>query len=88
MKVIKVVGFVSGGPSAYDGQYLEAFDPDWGAGLGRVWTTLDPARAMRFESLAKALEYWKQQSRVRPTRPDGKPNRPLTALTVEVGDAP
>lgn len=86
-KVIKVVGFANGDASAYDGQYIQNYDPEWGA-IGRVWTTPDPAKAMHFEDLAAALEFWKTESKTKPLRPDGKPNRPMTALTIEVEDAP
>jgi hypothetical protein len=46
---------------------------------------------MRFADLAAAVACWKRQSTVRPLRPDGKPNRPLTAFTItfdQVEDAP
>lgn len=64
------------------GLYIKGFDPDYRFPIGRVITTKDPAEAMRFESAPAALAYWSQ--RVGGIRPDGKPNRPLTAFTVEV----
>lgn len=87
MKVIKVVGFANGDASAYDGQYIQSYDPEWGA-IGRVWTTADPTKALKFADLAEALEFWKTESKTKPLRPDGKPNRPMTALTIEVEDEP
>jgi len=30
------------------------------------------------------MSYWRRRSTVCPTRPDGKPNRPGTAFTVEI----
>jgi hypothetical protein len=39
---------------------------------------------MVFEDHAAAMEVWTRQSRVRPLRPDGKPNRPLTAYTISI----
>lgn len=58
---------------------LKAFDPDTG------WTewTGDPRLARRFNTALDVLELWRTQSRTHPIRLDGKPNRPLTAYTVE-----
>lgn len=53
----------------------------WG---GVIRLTPDPERAVRFVSTSKALQAWNTQSKQRPLRPDGLPNRPLTALTVEI----
>jgi hypothetical protein len=86
MKVIRVVGFADGSASEYDDQWLEKFDPDYDGGLGRIWTTSDPARAMLFDNVPAAMDFWKTQSKVKPLRADGKPNRPLTALTIGVED--
>lgn len=86
MILMKIVSFADGRPGPYDGQYLERFDPEYDHGLGRIWSTPDPDRAMHFESLTEALTLWKTQSRTRPTRSDGKPNRPMTALTVTFED--
>lgn len=41
---------------------------------------------MEFADLAAALEFWRTTSVVRPRRPDGEPNRPLTCLTITFGD--
>lgn len=83
-----MVGFANGEPSAYDGQYLERFDPEYEGGLGRVWTTSDPNKAKLFDNAADALLLWKTQSQTNPLRSDGKPNRPMTALTIEIVEAP
>jgi hypothetical protein len=52
---------------------------------GRGYATFTPKleEAAKFESLEKALECWQTQSKTRPYREDGKPNRPLTALCME-----
>lgn len=62
--------------------WLETYDPEAYDGRGSVTATTDPARAKRFETIDAALEEWRRQSVVRPRRPDGKPNRPLTAFTA------
>jgi len=64
-------------------EYVVSCDVDAMGGVGAVFFGTRE-QAMRFEDAGCALAYWKLQSRVRPIRPDGKPNRPLTALTVEL----
>ena len=63
------------------GQYLSSYDADAVGDRGIKMTTRE-ADAMRFRTLEDALQCWKRQSRTRPWRPDGRPNRPLTAYTV------
>lgn len=82
--VIRVIEAADGRKSEYDGQYVRTFDPDYGGGLGRVWTTEKIEDAILYKTFAEAAEAWKAQSKVRPLRPDGKPNRPMTAFTVEI----
>lgn len=71
------------------GQYLESFDPEMHApgkpyptGFA-VWTE-DPGKAMRFPNKEAAFKYVRQIPKCCPTRPDGKPNRPLMAFTMEI----
>ncbi|HTB46264.1 MAG TPA: hypothetical protein VK741_21765 [Acetobacteraceae bacterium] len=64
-------------------RWLKAFDPDAYGGRGFIDTTPDRAQAMRFPSFEAAMECWRTQSRVKPLRDDGQPNRPLTAHTVQ-----
>ena len=80
MYVIQAVGFANGMPCDHVGQYLESFDPDANGGRGCATWTPDLSKAMRFADVREAHEMWKRQSSVLPPRPDGKPNRPLTAL--------
>lgn len=88
MKVIRIVGLSDGRPLPLDGHYLRSADVNAHGGRGSVDAVQDPALARRFTDVVDALAYWRRQSDVRPLRPDGKPNRPLTAYTVEVVDAP
>lgn len=80
------------GPLA--GEWVQTFDPDASAydppryPTGSGSSTADPAKALRFDDPGEALEYWHQPSTVVPLRPDGKPNRPLTAFTVTVEELP
>ena len=81
---IQAVGFVNGMPCDHAGQYLESFDPDAYGGRGYVTWTPDLSKAMRFTSVVEAFEMRWRQPTVLPLRPDGKPNRPLTAYTTEI----
>ena len=72
------------GPGGPVWGYVRFFDPDAHGGRGNLVTTADPARARQFDSAIEAGNFWRQQSKVRPLRPDGKPNRPLTAYSVVI----
>jgi hypothetical protein len=71
-------------PPEVEGEYLVAFDFDAMNGVGYGIFTDVLELAMRFKTLRDAMEFWRTQSTVRPLRPDGKPNRPLTASTISV----
>jgi hypothetical protein len=86
--LIRAIGFAHGDECPHAGQWLETFDHDAWGGQGEGKFTSDPAKAKQFTSQAKAMEFWRKTSRVRPVRLDGKPNRPLTALTIEVEPMP
>lgn len=66
------------------GDYLEGFDPEAGYGWGAAAFTRDLQRAMVFPDLKAAYEFIGTRPKTRPTRPDGKPNRPLTAFTLQI----
>ncbi|GAC1496137.1 MAG: hypothetical protein NVS1B2_15940 [Vulcanimicrobiaceae bacterium] len=51
---------------------------------GRAYFTRFARWAKHFDSARDAHAFWMQVHPTDPTRPDGKPNRPLTAYTVEV----
>jgi hypothetical protein len=84
MTVIKLVEFADGSFTPHAGWYVKGFDPDYHEGVGFVLPTKDKMKAKRFESPGDALDFWKTRSKVRPFRPDGLPNRPMTAYTIEV----
>lgn len=65
------------------GKYLAWFDVDAFDGRGSDHWTDNLADAIRFPSFVAAMAAWKTTSRVRPVREDGRPNRPLTAYSVE-----
>lgn len=71
------------------GAWVRSSDPDGGDPriaypTGDLTTTTDPTLAMVFPTFEAAWEVWRAQSTRTPLRPDGKPNRPMTAMTVEL----
>lgn len=80
---MKIVAAADGGYTPIAGHYLASFDPDAHNGRGEIKTTREIAFALIFHDETDAFEFWKQQPSARPLRPDGKPNRPLTAYSVE-----
>lgn len=64
--------------------WVESYDPDAYDGRGHVVLTQDISQALPFLSRTAAREYWRKQSKRKPWRDDGKPNRPLTAWSVEI----
>jgi hypothetical protein len=82
---IKCVEIADGRPSQLvAGKYLMCFDFEGEGGRGVGLWTADQGEAMTFETAADAMLFWRTQSKTVPLRADGKPNRPLTAFTVEV----
>jgi hypothetical protein len=87
---IRIMGLIGGGTSAFDGQYVVEYDPgrggvEPGTGfpmLAHLVTTPDKSKATRYEA-GEAFELWKSVDPDNPLRPDGEPNRPLTAFSVE-----
>lgn len=64
--------------------YLKSYDIEAHDGRGSAEWTRNRNDAMKFVSLNHAAGAWNTQSKIRPLRPDGKPNKPLTSFTVEV----
>jgi hypothetical protein len=87
VKVIRAVGFANGQYCPHEGQYLKKADFEAFGGQGHMTFTNDVNKALKFATAGDALIFWQTTSKTRPKRPDGQPNRPLTALTVEIEDA-
>lgn len=68
--------------------YLKAFDLNADQGRGKIEVTTDIADAMRFDNGHEVLAAWRSPSSAVPTRTDGKPNRPLSAFSIEIVPAP
>jgi len=86
--LIRAIDFANGQDCPHAGQFLESFDHDACNGHGYATFTDRVNHAKRFADHAEALAFWNKQSAVRPLRPDGRPNKPLTALTVEIVSLP
>lgn len=85
--IIRVAGMATPhgwqeGPNS--GKYVASYTPHGHGGRGKVVLTSDPDLAHRYPSVGAALSAWRETSKTHPVRMDGKPNRPLTAYTVEV----
>ncbi len=84
MTRIKIICTAHGPASEHDNRWLVEYDPDGHGGAGLIVSTRAMSNAYVFENARKALEAWRAVSTIRPLRFDGKPNRPLTAWTVEL----
>jgi hypothetical protein len=87
--VIRIHGWANGLTCHVAGQWIKSVDVQK-APLTEEWliTTTDIMRAYRWEDKREALETYYEVLESDPIRPDGKPNRPLTALTIEIQPAP
>lgn len=86
--VMRAVAWAHPQECPHAGQFLQSFDFDAADGQGFGEFSADIAKAKRFADFAEAMEFWKTVSKVRPVRSDGRPNRPLTALTVTFDKVP
>lgn len=64
------------------GQYLSTYDPEAHDGWGDALWTDKLDEAMKFANIGDAFALWKSSPKSRPKRPDGHPNRPLSAFTI------
>lgn len=88
MFAIKIIE--AGSEPELEGRFIEEYDVTSldHKGAGRLRTTLDQRLALRFCCHGHALQFYIQDSPTVPFRTDGKPNRPLTAYTVEIASVP
>jgi hypothetical protein len=82
--VIRAIAFANGAPCPHAGQWLAHFDVDALNGQGWGEFTDKILNAKKFNTFEQAMEFWGRQSKVQPWRPDGMPNKPLTALTAVI----
>jgi hypothetical protein len=79
---IRAVGFANGAPCPHADLWLRSFDFENGGGRGYGVFTPEAKHARKFTNQGEALTFWRTQSKTKPFREDGEPNRPLTSLTV------
>jgi hypothetical protein len=83
--VIKNMGRVAAGHDGQQGWYLKEYDPEAFGGVGYINWTPNRAEAKKYASKEEAWEEYKRRPTNHPTRfIDGRPNRPLTAYSVEI----
>ena len=82
--VIIALGFANGIDCPHAGQFLESFDFEDGNGVGFGEFTTDIKRAKKFADKVEAYRFYHTVPKCKPRRNDGRPNRPLTALSVEL----
>lgn len=86
--IVRIVGTANGGSTPHDGCYVVAWNPHTKFGTCEIDTTRDLTKARRFKNPAQILDEWTTVSVVQRKRPDGKPNRPLSGLTIEITKEP
>jgi hypothetical protein len=75
---------VTGDDGKPEGQYLVSYDPEAFGGRGDATFTRQLERAMTFPDVATAWRFIGTVPKARPRRRDGKANRPLMALTLQI----
>jgi hypothetical protein len=86
MITLRLIGLHSGEPTELDGLYVVDYDPtpiaDGDKRFVHVIATERRDLARQFPTLEEAIQFYRMESTAGP-RPDGQPNRPLTAYTIE-----
>lgn len=82
--IIQLMGVAPNGRPPPRPTWVKDVDFDGMGGRGTIIMTQNKAEAKRFDGPAEAFEYYRTQSKVVPIRPDGHPNRPLTAYHVQI----
>ena len=81
---LRLLETVHGIPTEHDGRYVKLYDPRRPRldDLPILETVATAAEAHHFASFADAMRLYRMDSGLR--RPDGRPDRPLTAFTVVI----
>ena len=86
-KTIRNLGLADGREGPAYGQYLKEYDPSALGGMGDWKWTPNRDEAIKFPNAAAVFKAYNASPKCHPTRPDGKPNKPLTAFNILVEDA-
>lgn len=84
--IIQIMGVAPSGRPPPVPTWVKDADFDADGGRGFIAMTQKKGEAKRFEDAGLAMEYYRTASKVVPLRPDGKPNRPMTAYHVSICD--
>lgn len=76
------------GPAGAEHEYPEPVFVMQDCSDGSATPTQRIERAKRYATRADAMEAWRLPSTTYPVRPDGQPNRPLTAFNIELIEVP
>ena len=87
-----IVGLAIGGSSAFDNEYIVSYDPEYHPQLrasydgGKLVTSPHADDAKVFSNLEEVINFLRSgpSCNAHRTRPDGQPNRPLTAFNIVV----
>jgi len=83
MRVVGVAGYgYAEALEVPENAWLAEVDYEYGGGRGMARLTDNVEEAMVFPSAMAVHAAWTTVPESRPLRPDGKPNRPLTAYTI------
>ncbi len=81
--VMRVVGYANGDACAFENQYLRNYVHDTNDGKGYGCYTFDLNKAMRFENIKAAIQFWQRVPSNDPLLEDGRINRPMMSITME-----
>lgn len=81
---IQIIGYADNTECEVAGRYVQSFNFDGAAGRGIGRYCLNQNEAKRFDTKLDAIVFTRTQSRVKPLRDDGMPNRPMTGMHVAI----
>jgi hypothetical protein len=83
--IMRLIGWADGRECPGAGKFIRTVDIQQ-APMSAEWITVtaDPAKARLWPSVGDAMQTYREVLKSEPVRADGKPNRPLTALTVVI----
>lgn len=81
--VMRVVGYANGNACAFENQFLRNYVHETSDGQGYGYYTFDLNKAMRFENMKAAIQFWQRVPSCCPLLEDGRLNRPMMAITME-----
>lgn len=84
MFIMKIVGMANGNWCGIAGTYLKEMDFEAHQGRGFLLSTPNKKDAKVFKDNQELIKYWRTTSKTQPLRPDGYPNRPLTAFNITI----